>query len=108
MEYFNKDMKCLKEGWKKFLQERLPNDEKVVKETHDENKRNVNDDFIESNFGLKTHHISKLDMRQFDGKDLITWILQMDQYFDVHDVQLLQKVHISSFFVNHLSPSQFS
>ena len=38
-------------------------------------------------FGFKNHHISKIDMRKFDGKDPITWILQMEQYFDLHDMQ---------------------
>jgi len=48
----------------------VTNGERVVKETHDENKRNVNHDFIDSNVGLKTHHIPKIDMRKFDGKHL--------------------------------------
>jgi hypothetical protein len=25
-------------------------------------------------------------MRKFDGKDPITWILQMEQFFDIHNV----------------------
>lgn len=58
-----------------FLQEILTNGEKVVKETHDANKRNVNHDIIDSNVGSKTHHIPKIDMRKFDGKDPATWIL---------------------------------
>ena len=29
----------------------LPNGEKLLDETHDENKKNVNHDFIESNVG---------------------------------------------------------
>ena len=53
----------------------VPNGEKVVEETHDENKINVNHDFINSNIRLKTHHIPKIDMRKFDGKDSITRIL---------------------------------
>jgi len=68
-------------------------------ETHDENKRNVNHDFIESNVGLKTHHIPKIDMRKFDGKDPVTWKLQMEKYFDLYDVQLLQKVRIASLYL---------
>ena len=51
------------------------NGEKVVKETHDEKKINFNHDFIDSNIGLKTHHVPKTDIRKFDGKDLGTWIL---------------------------------
>ena len=68
-------MEGLKEVLTKLLQEMLPNGEKVFHETHDENKRNVNHDFRDSNFGLKTNHIPKIDMRNFDGKDLVTWIL---------------------------------
>jgi len=43
----------LKTDLTKFLQEMLTNGERVVKKTHDENKRNVNHDFIESNFGYE-------------------------------------------------------
>ena len=38
-------------------------------------------------------------MRKFDGKDPINWILQMEQYFDLHEVQLLQKVRIASSYL---------
>ena len=69
------NMKYLKIDLTKLLQEMLTNGERVVKETHDENKRNVCHDFIDSNIGLNTHHVSKIDMRKFDGKDPVTWIL---------------------------------
>ena len=69
MEDLWKDMEGLKEGGTKLLQERPPIGEKVVEETHDENKINVNHDFIESNVGLKTQHIPKIDMSMLDGKD---------------------------------------
>ena len=72
------DLKTNMEELKKLLQERVTNGERVVKETHDENKRNVNHDSIDSNVGSKTHHIPKIDMRKFDGKDPATWILQME------------------------------
>ena len=65
----------LKTDLSNFLQEILTNGEMVVKETHDANKRNLNHDFIDSNVGSKTHHIPKIDMRKFDGKDPATWIL---------------------------------
>ena len=45
------DMADLKTDLTNFLQEILTNGEKVVKETHDENKRNVNHDSIDSNVG---------------------------------------------------------
>ena len=41
----------------------------------------------------------KNEMRKFDGKDSVNWILQMEQYFDLHGVQLLQKVHIASLYL---------
>ena len=53
----------------------IHNGENIVEETHYENKLNVNHDFINSNIGGKNHHIPKLDMRKFDGKDPVTWIL---------------------------------
>ena len=37
------------EGLAKLIQEMFPNGEKIVEETHDENKINVNCDFIKSN-----------------------------------------------------------
>ena len=43
-------------------------------------------------------------MRNFDGKDTVTWILQMEQYFDLHDVQRSQNVYIASLY---LEPNQF-
>ena len=45
------DMADLKTDLTNFLQGILTNGEKVVKETHDENKRNVNHDSIDSNVG---------------------------------------------------------
>ena len=83
MKFDGKDLmeilkKCM-EGLEKFLQEKLLNGEKVVEETPDKNKINVNHDFIKYNIRLKTHHFPKIDMRKFDGKDPITWILQMEQ-----------------------------
>ena len=38
-------------------------------------------------------------MRKFDGKDSINWILQMEQYVDLHGVPLLRKVCISSSYL---------
>jgi len=87
-----------------FLQEILTNGERVVKETHDANKINVNHDFIGSNVESKTHHIPKIDMRNFDGKDPTTWILQMEQFFDLNNVQNTQKVHIA---ILYLEQNQF-
>ena len=55
------------------------NGEKIVEETHDEKKINVNHDFINSNVGEKNHHIPKMEMRKFDGEDPVTWILQMER-----------------------------
>ena len=43
-------------------------------------------------------------MRKFDGKDPVTWILQMEQYFDFNNVQNIQKVRIASL---HLEQNTF-
>ena len=43
-------------------------------------------------------------MKKFDGKDPVNWIFQMEQYFDLHGVPLLQKVWIAS---SYLEPYQF-
>jgi len=93
------DIESLKEYLTKFLQEMLPNGENLLDETHDENKRNVNDDFKDSNSRLKTHHIPKIDIRKFDGNYPVTWIFQMEQYFDIHNVQHIQKVHIEYLYL---------
>ena len=98
------NMEEMKTDLTKFLQKMLTNGERVVKETHDDNKRNVNHDFIDSNVGLKTHHVPKIDMRKFDGKDPGTWILQMEQFFDLHNVHNTQKVCIATLY---LEPNQF-
>ena len=87
----------------KFLQEMLTNGERVVKETHDENKRNVSNDFIDSNIGLKNHNVLKINMRKCDGKDPVTWILQMEQNFDLHNVKNTQKVHIPLYIWNPIN-----
>ena len=75
MKNMKNDLKVDIEGLEKLIQEMFPNGEKIVEESHDENKINVNRDFINSNVGRKNHHIPKMDMRKFDGKDLVTWIL---------------------------------
>jgi len=43
-------------------------------------------------------------MRKFDGKAPVNWILQMEKYFDLHGVPMLQKVRIAS---NYLELNQF-
>ena len=74
MEGLKGDMEGLKEGLSKLIQEMVPNGKNIVEETHDENKVNVNHVFIKSNVGWKNHHIPKMDMRKFDGKDPLTWM----------------------------------
>ena len=96
MEIMKKDLKEDMEDLTKLIQEIFPNGEKIVEETHDEKKINVNCDFINSNVGGKNHHIPKMDMRKFDGKDPVTWILQMEQYFDLNNVQNTQRVRIAT------------
>jgi hypothetical protein len=80
------------EGLKNFLIERTSESENVSHEIHDEDTRKMNKKWRNSNLGLKTNHFPKIDMRKFDGKDLITWILQMEQFFDLHNVSHTKKV----------------
>ena len=56
------------------------------------------------NSGPGNYFIPKIDMRKFDGKDPIMWIFQMDQFFDLHQVPIMQKVTIKSLY---LEPDQF-
>jgi hypothetical protein len=63
------------EGLKNFLIERTPESENLSHEIHDEETRKVNQEWRNSNFGLNTNHVPKIDMRNFDGNDPITWIL---------------------------------
>ena len=93
------NMADLKTDLTNFLQEIHTNGEKVVKETHDVNKRIVNRDSIDSNVGSNTHHIQKIDMRKFDGKDPATWILQMEQFFGLNNVQNTQKVRMETLYL---------
>ena len=53
---------------------------------------------------VPTHHIPKIDMRKFDGKDPATWILQMEQFFDLNNVKNTQKVRMETLY---LEPNQF-
>jgi hypothetical protein len=80
------------EGLKKLLIERPPESDNVSHEIHDKDTRKMNQDWRNSNFGLKTNHFPKINMRKFDGKDPIKWILQMERFFDLHDVPHTQKV----------------
>jgi hypothetical protein len=77
---------------KNFITEKTPQSENASHEIHDEEIRKVNQEWINSNFELKTNHVPNIDMRKFDGKDPITWILQMEQFFDLHNVPHTQKV----------------
>jgi hypothetical protein len=87
-----------------FVTEKTPESENASHEIHDEDTRDVNQEWRNSNFGLKTNHVPKIDMRKFYGKDPITWILQMEQFFDLHNVPHTQKVRIASLY---LEPNQF-
>jgi len=104
MDDLKTDMDELKINVNKLLQGMGTKGERALKETHDENKKNVNHDFIDANVGLKTHHIPKIDMRKFDGKDPATWILQMEQFFDLNNVQSTQKIRMATLY---LEPNQF-
>jgi hypothetical protein len=89
---------------KNFVTEKTPESENTSHEIHDEDTRKVNQEWRNSNFGLKTNHVPKIDMRKFDGKDPITWIHQIEQLFDLHNVPHTQMVRIVSLY---LEPNQF-
>jgi hypothetical protein len=89
---------------KNFVIEKTPKSENATHEIHDGDTRKVNEEWRNSNFWLKTNHVPMINMRKFDGKDPITWILQMEQFFDLHNVPHTQKVQISSLY---LEPNQF-
>jgi len=99
MDYLKTNFKKKIANLTNFIQEIHTNGEKVVKETHDVNQRNVNHDSIDSNVGSKTHHIPKIDTMKFDGKDPTTWILQMEQFFDLNNVQNTQKVRMETVYL---------
>jgi chromosome segregation ATPase len=84
---------------KNFITEKTPESENASHEIHDVDTRKVNQEWRNSNFGLKTNYVNKIDMRKFDGKDPITWILQMEQFFDLHNVPHTQKVRIASLYL---------
>jgi hypothetical protein len=92
------------EGLKHFITERPPGSENLSHEIHDQDTREMNQEWRKSNFGLKAKHFPKMDMRSFDGKDPITWILHIEKFFDLHDVPHIQKVRIVSLY---LEPNQF-
>jgi len=46
----------------------------------------------------------KVDMRKFDGKDPLTWINQMENFFKIHQIPYVQKVMMASLY---LEPDQF-
>jgi hypothetical protein len=60
---------------KNFVTKKTPKSENASHQIHDEETRKVNPEWRISNFGFKTNHIPKINMRKFDGKDPITWIL---------------------------------
>jgi hypothetical protein len=66
LEAINTKMDGLKEeimeGLKHFVIERTPESEKISHEIHYEDIRKVNQEWRNSNFGLKTNHAPKIDM----------------------------------------------
>jgi len=49
-----------------------------------------------SPFKIELLKSRKSEVRKFDGKDLVNWIIQMEKYFELHGLPLLQKVRIAS------------
>ena len=119
IQYFNEFMKdiknsCIprvftqeahKEEKKDLFQSRLEKIEKQLESTNLESSK-FNYSLQHHGFisGPRNYFIPKIYMRKFDGKDPITWIFQMEQFFDLHQVPILQKVTIASLY---LEPDQF-
>ena len=72
MEFKMDGLKVDMKGLTKLLEERLPSGDKVIHKIHDEDQRNMNYDFRDSNLGFKNHHIPNIDMSKFDGNDAVT------------------------------------
>jgi len=49
----------------------------------------------------RNYLIPKIDVRKFDGRDPITWIFHMEQFFDLHQETILQKVTLSFLYLEH-------
>ena len=112
-EEIQKSMKTLET----ILLQRIPNMDMEIQGNHENNKNNgveiqshmrsilsqqgsTNIEFQNHSLLQDRHHqslnatprnyfIPKIDTRKFDGKDPITWIFQMEQYFDLHQVPSL-------------------
>jgi hypothetical protein len=76
-----------------------------IKETRKEHSINqgetsnsTNDDTNFNPTGSR-NFFPKVDMRKFDGKDPLTWINQMEIFFEVHQIPYGQKVTISSLYL---------
>ena len=90
------------------IEEKLPKGNGLSQGAHDDqpsiNKNGIRgfDSIIGSNQGWSTRGIQlpKINMRKFDGKDPLTWIFQMEQFFDIHQVPNLQKVTIASLYLD--------
>jgi hypothetical protein len=77
---------------KNFVTEKTREIENASHEIHDEDTRKMNQEWRNSNFGLKTNDVPAINKRKFNGNDPITWILRMEKFFDLHNVPHIQKV----------------
>ena len=96
------------------LKERIPNSDNMVQETH-ENKDSVH---VENpsinktiprgfNYNIGDNHgwfpkgvyIARIDMKKFEGNDLIIWIFQMERFLDLHQVPTLEDITITSLYL---------
>ena len=81
-----------------------------IKETRKEHSINqgetsnsTNDDTNFNPTGSR-NFFPKVDMCKFDGKDPLTWINQMENFFEIHQIPYGQKVMMASLY---LEPDQF-
>ena len=61
--------------------------------------KSTNDDTNFINPTGSRNFFPKVDMWKFDGKDLLTWINQMENFFEIHQIQYGQKVTMASLYL---------
>ena len=83
-----------------LFQSRLDKIEKKLESRKLESSR-VDDSLQDHGFNSspRNYFLPKIDMRNFDGKDQISWIFEMQQFFDLHHVPTMQKVTIASLYL---------
>ena len=91
------------EALKHFVTEKTPESENASHEIHDEDTRKVNQEWRNSNFGLKTNHVPKIDMRSLMART------QSHGYFRWSNslISIMCHIHKRYELILYLEPNQF-